>query len=291
MWGWGKRKLAHPLDRALFNWTPYDPFRVRDLLNGGCLILGRAGSGKTSSSGKTLMQAVGDNPQSAGLLVAAKPEDAQDAELVFAKARRLKDLLMFNADGGNRCNFLSYVKRPRDVVQFLSVMSEVMKRGDGKGGGDNSRFYEQQEERALYSAVSALQAAKEALTAANLHKFIMTAATTPDELTKPGEKIHSLSDGWPWAARLVPFVRTDGTAKLRIEPIIVFGLGLGCWWLERRWHMRPGLACFLIVAAVSMNAAEAMRQRIWRRRAQAILDARTEQEALMESYRGKWGNS
>ena len=142
---WFKRKKnVHPLDKPLFNWTPNDPFRVRDLLNGGCLILGRAGSGKTSSSGKKLMQSIVNNGQSWGLILAAKPEDAQDVERVFAKARRLKDLIIFDAEGGNRCNFLACLKRPRDVVQFIITMSEVMARGDGKGGGENSQFYAQQ---------------------------------------------------------------------------------------------------------------------------------------------------
>ena len=192
---WFKRKKnVHPLDKPLFNWTPNDPFRVRDLLNGGCLILGRAGSGKTSSSGKKLMQSIVNNGQSGGLILAAKPEDAQDVERVFAKARRLKDLIIFDAEGGNRCNFLACLKRPRDVVQFIITMSEVMARGDGKGGGENSQFYAQQTERTIYNAVAALQAAGEPLTAANLHRFIMTAATNPEELDKPEwrRKYHSM---------------------------------------------------------------------------------------------------
>jgi hypothetical protein len=187
MWGWGKRKLAHPLDRALFNWTPYDPFRVRDLLNGGCLILGRAGSGKTSSSGRMLMQAVVDsqNPKSGGLILAAKPEDAKDVEAIFRKAGRLNDLIVFDAEGNRRCNFLGCAGSPRDVVQFITTLSEVGKRGDGNGsGGDNSRFYEQQEERTFYNTVAALQAAGEPLAAPRLHEFIMTAATNPEELNR-----------------------------------------------------------------------------------------------------------
>jgi hypothetical protein len=52
------KQPSSPLDIPLFHWTPRDPFRVRDLLNGGALILGRAGSGKTSSSGRALMQAI-----------------------------------------------------------------------------------------------------------------------------------------------------------------------------------------------------------------------------------------
>ena len=185
MWWRKKRKPTHPLDRPLFHWTPNDPFRVRDLLNGGALILGRAGSGKTSSSGRRLMQSIVNNGQSGGLIIAAKPEDAQDVERVFAKAGRLKDLIVFDAESGHRCNFLACLKRPRDVVEFLSTMSEVMKRGDGKGGGDNSRFYDQQEARATGTAVTALQSAKEPLTASNLHRFITAAATNAEELNKP----------------------------------------------------------------------------------------------------------
>jgi hypothetical protein len=41
-------------DAVLFKWTNRDPFTVRDLLNGGVAIFGRAGSGKTSGSGKLI---------------------------------------------------------------------------------------------------------------------------------------------------------------------------------------------------------------------------------------------
>jgi hypothetical protein len=88
MWAWGrKQNLKHPLDKALFNWTKYDPFRVRDLLAGGVAIFGRSSSGKTSSSGRTVMQAIVDHPDSAGLCVAAKPEDAQDVRAILHTAR------------------------------------------------------------------------------------------------------------------------------------------------------------------------------------------------------------
>jgi len=175
------KKFSSALDQVLFRWTQRDFFRVRDLLNGGCLILGRAGSGKTSSSGRTLMQAVVSNPQSGGLILAAKPEDVGDVMRIFRKALRLKDLIVFDADGPYRCNFLNCLKTPRDVVTFITTISEVMKRGDSNGGGDSSRFYDQQEERTIYNAVAALQAARQPITAPNLHKFIMTAAVSRAE--------------------------------------------------------------------------------------------------------------
>ena len=53
------RRGAGPLEATLVQLDRRsDPFRVRDLLNGGVAIFGRAGSGKTSSSGRTLLQAI-----------------------------------------------------------------------------------------------------------------------------------------------------------------------------------------------------------------------------------------
>jgi hypothetical protein len=174
------------LDTPLFYWTRSDPFTIRDLLNGGALILGRAGSGKTSSSGRMLMQAIVSNRQSAGLLLAAKPEDADDIKAVFRKARRLDDLIIFDAQGAYRTNFFSCLKTPRDIVTFITTMGEVLQRGEGKGGGDNAQFWQQQQERMLYNAVAALQTAGEPITSANLHAFIMSAATSPEQLQNPG---------------------------------------------------------------------------------------------------------
>jgi len=110
-------------------------------------------------------------------------------------------------------------------------------------------------------------------------------------LVRKGEKIHSLSGGWPREAMRIPFVRTPETAMLIVEPLLVFGLGVGCWFAARHWHTPPGLAIFLMVGALVLNVVEWMRQKIAGRRAQAILDARMEQEAVMQEFRSKWGNS
>jgi len=110
-------------------------------------------------------------------------------------------------------------------------------------------------------------------------------------LVRKGEKIHSLSGGWPREAMRIPFVRSPRTAMLIAEPLIVFGLGLGCWFLSKHWHTPPGLAIFLMVGALVLNAVECLSQKIAGRRAQAILDARLEQEGLMQDFRSKWGNS
>lgn len=52
------KRSKDPLDNPLLWWSETDAFTVRDLLNGGVSIIGRAGSGKTSSSGREIGQAI-----------------------------------------------------------------------------------------------------------------------------------------------------------------------------------------------------------------------------------------
>jgi hypothetical protein len=101
-----RKAPASVLDKPLFLWTQADPFTIRDLLNGGVAIFGRAGSGKTSASGRMLLQAIVNCVMSAGLILAAKPEDKEEVIRVFRRAGRLCDLIIFEPGGRWLCNFL-----------------------------------------------------------------------------------------------------------------------------------------------------------------------------------------
>ena len=177
-----EKKPLSMLDCPLFHWTPKDGYRVRDLLNGGVLILGRAGSGKTSSSGMLLGRSIVSHPLSGGLILAAKPEDVAMWEAIFRIAGRRRDLIVFDPQNPWRFNFLAFVGRgeTRNTVNFLMTLRETLQRG--KNQGDNAQFWEEQESRTLYNAVAALQAAREPVSADGIHQFIMTAASSPAEL-------------------------------------------------------------------------------------------------------------
>jgi hypothetical protein len=187
--GWGgtptqrNQKGTGLLDFPLIWWTETDPFTIRDLLNGGLLILGRAGSGKTSGSGRCLMQALANCVMSAGLILAAKPEDEEDIKAVFRKAGRLGDLVIFDLDNRYRFNFLRYLGTgdPRNVVRCMMMIGETLQRGEN-GGSEEGRYWMAQCERLLETAVIALQTAGEEVTAVNLHRFITTAATMSQDL-------------------------------------------------------------------------------------------------------------
>ncbi len=175
------RKTLRGLDSPLFGWPDGDEFSIRDLLNGGCLIVGRAGSGKTSSSGRASMHAIVSNPDSGGLIIAAKPEDVEDVQAIFRKVGR-KDLVIFGPEMPWRFNFLNYLGtgEARNVVQCMMMIGESLQRGNNSG--EDGDYWKAQCERLLETVVIALQSAGEPVTAERMHKFVMTAAQSPADL-------------------------------------------------------------------------------------------------------------
>ena len=182
---WERRKLRHPpksadpLSVPLIWWTPHDPLTIRQLLNGGVAIFGRTGSGKTSSSGRALVQAViRSKVKTGGLIIAAKPEDRAMFEAWFAAAGRAAELLVFAPDKPLRFNFIGYVLASggsvRDVTKCITVIGETLRNADAKGG-ENADFWEKMQEKTIYHAVQAVWLAHGTVTAPDLQKFILSA--------------------------------------------------------------------------------------------------------------------
>jgi hypothetical protein len=105
-------------------------------------------------------------------------------------------------------------------------------------------------------------------------------------LARSGEKIHSQYDGWPHDA--VRFGRTEKAAKMVVEPIEVAILGGILYWIYAKegWPVR-GLPLFLLSGAFTLPFVEMVKQTIWERRTQSVVDARIEQEQLVEDVRQK----
>lgn len=181
-----KRKQSLPgyaLDAVLFMWTASDPFTVRDLLNGGIAILGRAGSGKTSSSGKLVGNGIVRHRNSGGLILCAKPEDAGMWKEIFDKAGRKDDLIVFSPDMPHRFNFLDYVIRSgghtRDVTKCITTIGETLRSSDTKGG-ESADFWEREQERMIFNAVEAIRIAYGNLSGPDIQRFISGAAMNPE---------------------------------------------------------------------------------------------------------------
>jgi hypothetical protein len=109
-------------------------------------------------------------------------------------------------------------------------------------------------------------------------------------LVNKGERIHSQADGLPFDA--LRLCRSENTAKLVVEPILVGVLGGVLYWIYEQNGWRPtGLPYFILSGVVTLPFVELVKQTIWKRRTQQMLDARIENEASMKAYRDKYGDS
>jgi hypothetical protein len=182
-----------PLDMALLHWSKDDPFTVRDLLN-SVAVFGRTGSGKTYASGKRLMRAAvrlaqeRNRPRSGGLCLAAKPEDADSIREVFRQEGRADDLLVVNADGELRCNFLDYARQmsgdTTEIVRCITTIGECL-RANNSRGGEHADFFEQEQARSIHNAVECVALGEGRVSAVDLQKFLISAAQSPQQLTDP----------------------------------------------------------------------------------------------------------
>jgi len=178
-------KKIDPLDATLLRWNPVDRLSLRDLLSGGVCITGRSGSGKTSSSGRIIANAVIAHPRTGGLILAAKQDDLAMWQAMFDAAGRGEDLLVFAPDSSLRFNFLSYVLasggHTRDVTRCLTVIGETL-RSSETSGGENADFWQREQERMIYNAVDIVKMATGTVSAPCIQRFITTAPQCPAEI-------------------------------------------------------------------------------------------------------------
>ena len=88
------------------------------------------------------------------------------------------------------------------------------------------------------------------------------------------------------------FCRSERTAKLIVEPIIVAIFGTILWWIYLRmgWD-RHGLPAFIWTGLITLPFVERVKQAAWQRRLQGMQDARLEQQALVRESHQRFGDS
>ncbi len=106
------------------------------------------------------------------------------------------------------------------------------------------------------------------------------------EGVKLSGRIHSHYDGWPSDA--MKFAGNEKTAKMVVEPVLVGILGGTVYWFYTENGWRPtGLPYFLLAGVVTLPFVESVKQTIWQRRIQGMIDAKLDQEMLMEEFQNR----
>ena len=147
----GKTQLPefHP-QTVLRDWGNGEGFRLSDALTGVC-VFGATGSGKTSGPAKHLAYgylAAGFG----GLVLCAKKEERRQWEHWAAECDRTDDLVIIDASGQNRFNFMAWeASRPEagggltiNIVNLLDEIATAISGGSGQteGGGGSNKFWE-----------------------------------------------------------------------------------------------------------------------------------------------------
>lgn len=173
------------LSCVLLAWTKTDFLTLRDLLNGGIVIFGRPGSGKSSSSFRAILQACVDLPVSGGLILAASPSDAGMVDRVFA--RHQDRLITMHERTKWRFNALNYIMAHgggiKDVVAAIYAIAETVERGGSQGGsgGEDGSFFSKGARLIVEYVATVVWHGTGKLCPADMLEFLNTAASSVAE--------------------------------------------------------------------------------------------------------------
>jgi hypothetical protein len=157
------------------------------LLSQGTLIVGSAGSGKTTTSGRQLACGLLKMlPTCGALILTAKSEETQNW-ISYAKAcGREKDLIVFNAESGLSFDPLHYEwNRPgrgagdlESIIDFFSTLVSINQKESGQG---HDPFWRLGNEQVMRNVIKLLDLAGERISIANIDRVIKSLPTRVGE--------------------------------------------------------------------------------------------------------------
>ena len=177
------------LDRVILQLSQQDAVRFRDIIEGGCLITGGLGSGKSSTSARNI--ALSLLASGYGGLVLTVKSDETEHWIEYAKETgREKDLIIFNAASGLSFDPLAYIWQAggraaaqiETVVELFTILMSVGKVYQPSSG---ERYFEQAVEELLRATLVILSNAREPISILAIHKVIASLPTEPPEVDDP----------------------------------------------------------------------------------------------------------
>jgi type IV secretory pathway TraG/TraD family ATPase VirD4 len=177
-------KIRNILDQPLLSLTAFFCLTLRMLVEGGTLITGGLGSGKSSTSLYQLIMAMFRAGLGA-LLCTVKSEDAGNY-LAYAKAAgRESDVIVFSLESGLSFDPLAYLwnngRGASDVEAIIDFFSTILSIGKQHVGASNDRFWELASEQAIRHSLHLLKLAREPISIISIHKTISSFPSRPEQ--------------------------------------------------------------------------------------------------------------
>lgn len=172
------------LDKPILSLSDKDLLRLRHLVQGGTLITGGLGSGKSSTSLRQLCY--GLLRAGLGALFCTTKSSDTETYLAYAKAcGREKDVTVFSIGSGLSFDPLAYLwstgRGAGDVESIIDFFNTLLSIGKQHLGVNNDRFWELACEQAMRHAIHLLQLAGEPLSIVSIHRAIQSFPSRPKE--------------------------------------------------------------------------------------------------------------
>lgn len=176
---------------------PRDFITYMDFLR-ACLIVGGTGSGKTSSSGRTiasafLMLGLG------GLILCAKPEEREHWETMIKECGREDDMIIFCEGNPYRFNPLQFENSRKgkgagatfNLVNLLMTIYRMGRTITGQGmARESDQFWDTSLKRLIGKVIDLLKLAEEEVSISNMHAVITSILTKEER-----EAMNELMEG------------------------------------------------------------------------------------------------
>lgn len=173
------------LDAPLLNFNGIEPFSIRQACE-GVVVFGGIGSGKTSGSGQHLARAYLD-AGFGGLVLCAKKDERETWEQYARETGRSDSLMVFDARGSYRFNFLQYeMKRggagagyTDNMLRLFITVNEAIERS--KSGGGSDPYWDRALQQIMRNAIDLCSLSRGEVSIPLLYDVVMSAPRSPEE--------------------------------------------------------------------------------------------------------------
>ena len=173
------------LDRPMLQLSEVDFLRFRDLIEGGTLITGGLGSGKSSTSGRALALSFLDAGLG-GLILTVKSDETEHWIQYAKRTGRSKDLVIFNAENG--CfDPLAYSwaaggRAAGYIETIVELFSTLMSVGKHYNESSGERYFVQAVEELIRSILVLLSLGGDPVSILTIHKIVSSLPSEPAQI-------------------------------------------------------------------------------------------------------------
>ena len=176
------------LDRIVLGLSKNDFLTVRALINGGVLITGGLGQGKSSTSLRQIIFALLMTGLGA-LFCTVKASDTADYLALIKAAGRAKDIVVLSVENGLRFDPLAYLwasgRGAGNVESIIDFFDTLLALGKQTLGNNNERFWELAAQQAMRHAIHLIRLAKEPMSIVNVARAIQSFPKEPGQENTP----------------------------------------------------------------------------------------------------------